>query len=243
MITEPDTQRPPMDQWFVGIGIRFNSRNREVRHVALIYNPQYGETRLSHLRGDFGFADEAWDASYRWQAAGGLDELERPTVVARLHALRRNKPAIPYGFRYKACNFRFESDGTVRFIAGGAEDGFTCSTFIVRLFEVLGWPIVNIATWPKREEDEQWARQLSQWMVTAPDTPRIASVQSRLRTVSTSIPSMDPRVRPEELVGAFVQQRWPVDFVTAEAIARQVIDELASVPLARPPFTGRPGNA
>lgn len=241
MVMEPGTRQPPVDQWFVGIGIRAPIRAPHQRHVAILYNPQQGETRLSHLTGDFGFTDERWDGSYLWQAAGDLDEVELPTVVARFNSLRRNWPAIPYGFRFKSCNFDFNQDGSVRFKAGGQEDGLTCSTFIVRLFECLGWPIADIDTWPDRPEDTQWARDLAAHMANAPIAQRVPVLRDRLRAARDAA-DKDPRVRPEELAGAFVQRPWPVRFAAAEAVARQIIAELAAVPAVRVPYVRRPGE-
>jgi hypothetical protein len=234
MVLQPSTARPPVAAFFVGIGIRTHERSATQRHVALIYNPKDGSTQLSHLRGNYDFVDEPWDSSYMWAPAGDLDELERPTVVARLLALAKSKPNIPYGFRMGDSVFELNADGSLRYRKGAPVTGLTCSTFVVCFFASMHRPILDADTWPIRQEDVGWAVGIAAAMA------RESLDRDRLRAAGAA--ATDARIRPEELVAAYIQAPWPMDFTNAERVARDVIADLASVPPVQPPFLGRPGN-
>ena len=107
MLYSPATNQPPVQGGFVGFGIKTTHVPTRQRHVALIYCASGKEVRLSHLPWDYRFTDEAWDNSYYWTAAVGLDEVNAPFVAAYLnHIARCRIQRSPMGLQQMGLNSR-----------------------------------------------------------------------------------------------------------------------------------------
>jgi hypothetical protein len=203
----------------VAIGIYTSVPQIRQRHVAIVYNRQPNETRLSHLAWDYWFRDELWDGKYLWQEAVDLEPENRVAIVTFLINLDRSRPEIPFGFQGAGCAFTIDSqDGSVKFEAGVRGTGLTCATFICLVFSSLKLPILVPDTWPKdRPEDVEWRTRTIERLALQVPADRLAAIKSAVA---------DARIRPEELTASFVQRPWPVSFPDAEVLAREVIDEL-----------------
>ncbi len=182
--------------------------------------------RLSHLNADYDFRDDPWDFRYEWSATPELDEYDRPTIVARLNCLRISAPKIPFGFRIGESRFEDVGNGTYVYRPADPSEGLTCTTYADLVFRSLGFPVVNVSTWPQRDSDETWRQAMIRYMTMHGLNP------DRVQMVAKA--QRDARVRPEEFVSAFVQPDWAVTFQRIQAIVQHVIDDLETA-LQDPP--------
>lgn len=72
-------------------------------------------------------------------------------------AVKSGKKNIPYGFLYDGYA-HITPDGTL-FLQGN-ECGLTCATFVLTLFNSIGFKLVDLDSWPPREEDKPWFFQI-----------------------------------------------------------------------------------
>ena len=225
-LVNPKGQSPPRGTLFIGIGIK---RIRSIlpasqHHVALIYSAPGHECRLSQLESDYKFVDCLWDGRFFWRGTPALDEVDIAVTVAFLIDLNKSKPEIPYGFKSSGCTFKRDlATGAFRLSPDGPGVGLTCATFICTIFRTLSLPLLVDAGWPSdRPEDSAWVSG----MVGLLNYPT-----QRLFAMRGTVP--DPRVRPEEVVSAFGQDQWPVDYSDVHAIAQEIIQEVAAARLAQ----------
>jgi len=148
-----------------------------------------------------------------------MDPDDRIFVASWLHLTLKTAGA-PYGFDPDGC--RFERD-TGDYLASPAGKGLTCATFIVAVFESLGYESpIDISTVPLRDEDVAWQRSLvrhmGQWG---------ASV-THLQAVANDIGCK--RLRPEEVTAACLLEDWPVSYPRAEPKAAEILSDIGRSP-------------
>lgn len=192
-------------------------------HVALIYSAPGHDCRLSQLESDYKFIDCPWDGRFLWRGTPALDEVDMAVTVALLIDLNKSKPEIPYGFQSSGCTFKWDiATGGYRLSPDGPGVGLTCATFVCTVFNTLSLPLLINEGWPSdRPEDSIWRSSMA---------GSIPFSTERLFGIRSATP--DPRVRPEEVVSAFGQEPWPVDYARVRAIAQEIVDEVAAASMA-----------
>lgn len=154
------------------------------------------------------------DAS--WWVQPALRRHSRNAVVTGVRRVceRRSEGKVAFGF-----DSRMTIDSTGRAMTDGM--GVTCATFVARVFERFGAPLVNVESWgeqtPARRKADR--RVLSDL---ATSISRKHPKQGQL--LHGAIDS--PRVRPEEVAAASGAQYRPVPFAEAEPMGRAVLDAL-----------------
>jgi hypothetical protein len=149
--------------------------------------------------------------------AGDLDDLDRVLLAAKLSLLKtRCGDAVPYGF--DCINISFDTEG--KLLPTKASAGLTCATFLSKVMEGFGFPILKAEEWLKRDDDTVWQSQIIELL-------RRAGCEERAKVLAGDVG--DVRYRPEEVVGAAGTAPWPVGFDSALAAAQGLLDELASM--------------
>jgi hypothetical protein len=211
---------PPATGEFVGVGIRTTDIGSGQKHVVLVYSRPDESTWQLGLDWHYRLHDEQWDPRNLWQTAGDLDPTDLPTVIAYLEHVRRSKPRIPYAFRALGCRFSVNAtSGLLEFDAKEVGAGLTCATFIVFFFRAMQFPLINAESWPtEREGDAEWREKIIDWM-------RKTNVpQAHIDAVVLQTP--ETRVRPEEVVAAFIQPQWPKSFDECVDVALEIATEV-----------------
>lgn len=61
---------------------------------------------------------------------------------------------IPYGLNYEGYSDIDRTSGELHLTDG--TNGLTCSTFVMTMFHSVGIDLIDVSTWPHREEDKIW---------------------------------------------------------------------------------------
>jgi hypothetical protein len=186
-------------------------------HAAIVYRSAEGPLKILHLawhrdlrEGDFASQHERYICV--------RPNLERDDSVALAGYCRRifkgsaRHNGIPYNLRYDL-ETRFDPD-TGDLILPSEASGLNCATFVVQVFRSSGNPILDGTSWPPpRPKDIERQRLLVDFMRSNPDSrhrnPEQADIMSREIGC--------PRIRPEEVAGACLEDDLPARFDKCEA--------------------------
>lgn len=208
---------------FLGVGIRRVTQTQH--HVVFVYEAPDGSLRLSHLEWHRRFRGDApWDGQYYWCTAAGMDELNRKTIAAWLHALARKPQSMDYGLSFDDCEFIADGDGTYAFVAKTPGKGVTCATFVMLVLQTVGFPLLDAETWQTRPEDVQWQESIIQTL-----RQHSGMTEQEADLVAQDVGSA--RFRPIEVATAAQHDPWPVNFHTATALAADVMADVANLRL------------
>lgn len=128
---------------------------------------------------------------------------------------RQNGRSLPYAF--SAPNDCFDQE-TGRYLFGTGRLGLTCATFVIAVFQATGLSMIDLQSWPPRDEDAAWQRQMLRRLADHGAAPEhLASVQKEVGCA---------RFRPEEVGGAAAADAWPATFEEARIQAETILDLL-----------------
>lgn len=205
------------DEQLVWVAIK--ETGAEQRHTGIVYRNDSNKTMLLHLAFHHMLRhDELVDGNSFYFAQVDLDP-DNQTVIAAFAELFGNRaPKIPYGF--DASGIVIDDQGQV----GGLElgKGLTCATFVLAFFRRFAFEVINVGTWPKREDDEVWQKKMIKWMSAyGAGGDHIAALEKN---------GLAARFRPEEVVGAVAEgvDSWPVRFENALKFAEEVLADIAA---------------
>lgn len=113
----------------------------------------------------------------------------------------------------RSINYALGYDGTVRFdvgdghiVLGPSCIGLTCSTFILAVFDSVGFPLVEIETWVRRPDDAAVRTALLALLQRREDAGRIErGYTAKVRAESERC----TRVRPEDVLAAVIAPNPP----------------------------------
>jgi hypothetical protein len=205
-------------------------------HVGLLYKD--GETvRCAHLEWHYHLKLEEGTRPGDGWVSSSLPELYAMQVAARCRRIVR---ANPSGLPYAPGSFgRFNAAG--EYVRDEGAHGFTCATFILAVFAAADVPLVDVQSWPARDDDERFHRfvvealeeslsrqrqklsllenvgSLSQAAVLR---PRIANLENHLEAVRVSPRSA--RFRPDEVAAAISLPSVPVSFLEVSSPAAEI---------------------
>lgn len=188
---------------------------REQHHVGIVHRADGGPVLVLHL---------AWHRDLRNES---VDDLNAPAVwiepslpAARLRAIaaygrlvaEASGRFIPYGFNHP--RGALSAEGKCLLTQSG--EGLTCATFVLAIFDVCGWPLVNYDDWPTdRPEDRQWRDRIMKLLAERRDSNAKQHANDLLREPPAT------RFRPEEVAGAALSDS-PVSFKTAASNAARL---------------------
>ncbi len=191
------------------------------RHVGFLFKiddndpPMFCEQR-AHF--DLQVREAASDSS--WTDIR-LDEVSKKSVATWIYASLLHESQMPYGFDWKGEVFDDETGAIIQPPPG---KGLTCASFVLAVLKNQGFDLIDATSWEMRHEDEQWEKS----MITLLET--FGAPKSHIEALKEDVPAK--RVRPEEVVGASLQEHpdeWPVDFDTAVAQADLILSDLHSI--------------
>lgn len=94
--------------------------------------------------------------------------------------------------------------------------GLTCATFVVAFFHSLGWPIVELESWPNgREGDAEWQDAILNALLSS------GASSQHIDTACEHIGVA--RYRPEEVAVAATCDDPPLNFSDADELARDLL--------------------
>ncbi|MGC3972352.1 MAG: hypothetical protein QM775_34925 [Pirellulales bacterium] len=131
---------------------------------------------------------------------------------------------VPYGLSESSECFDPE---TGKFLLGPSRYGLTCSSFIVAVFKLAGFTLLDESTWPSmREGDLEWKQQmlgiLEEWRL-----KQKASTE-HVKRFSDDHPFL--RIRPEEVAASSLVDPLPATFDQATPKADEILKMLGCQP-------------
>jgi len=175
------------------------SGNDEQRHAAFLLTDQ-AESEVIHL---------AWHKYLMKQTvpvfkanAGefidfecrSFSEYEQEEIISFIKVLwRRNSSAVPYSIMNDGTGSFFNLDGTMPTRDAGM--GLTCATFVMSVFSIQGFPLIDESTWQARPEDKKWHEKIiSKLKEIEHIDPQ--HIENQIKYIGIA-----PRFRPEEVIG------------------------------------------
>jgi hypothetical protein len=217
-------------------------------HVGLAYRERE-QVRFLHLEWHYWLSHAELHRPYAW-VVSPLPAEHAMLVAARCRRIARLfKKGLPYAPRFRAT--RFDDDSAL--VLGEGEHGFTCATFVLAVFEHAGLPLLDIAAWPVRPEDEPFRDDVVRSMikelsrlpqrrkdVELTDPAKAQRYRDRLAELERHIPKVQAepisaRFRPEEVAAASSFDVWPAAFEPITERSRLIAAQLAAPPSATPP--------
>lgn len=204
-----------------GVAIRAQRSRVEQRHVGVVYRDNEEHVRFLHFAAHDDLRCGACDASYHWAEVGfERNNKMMLAALASVIATKRVGRPIPYGFEYQGgADAPIDPEGEWYEVLS-----MTCSTFVVALFATLGYPLIDVSTWPPRDSDRSWARStLIDYLVTVYES------QLDVDRIQELIPYY-VRVRPEETAVAAkgVSASRPYAFPEVEGPSLVLVDQLVA---------------
>lgn len=205
--------RPFGDVDHVGVAIRNTAPG--YWHAGLLYQLPENEPRILHLEWHYQLADDQASPPYRW-AQLGIDADNKAVLATLISRIAHQKPGIPYAFDFDGVCFDQETGDLVPPPAGR---GLTCATLIIAVLATYGHHLIDVDTWPHRDDDDAFIQHIADIMRQGGAAEEHVAAVENATTV---------RIRPPEVIGAANQdaEEWPVPFATADEIAQQVIADL-----------------
>ncbi len=192
-------------------------------HVGVAYRGPEGTEQFLHFCFHLDLENEDFAPS-RSRYVCVVPNLHRAELVALAGFCRRvyranARGVIPYNLAYEAGTMLDPDTGDLVIAENGT--GMTCATFVVHLFRSLGIPIIDMTDWPAgRPGDRERQEELVRMLATHP-SPEYMAHAARIRGQIGC-----PRVRPEEVAGACLEDVLPAAFEQCESNGRTILTML-----------------
>ena len=185
------------------------SGNEDQRHVGVLYRRGDDPLRKLHLGFHHFLLDEEVSVKSAnglslWVGCDDLDDSEANVFATWLAKIfEKNRKTIPYGINYWKGPHFDPADG--KYVQSKEGFGLTCATFVIALFEVFGYEIIDIETWPSRDDDNEFHERIIE-MLRNPQQVRNVDIDSSEHQahIQAQISGMGiaPRFRPEEVASS-----------------------------------------
>lgn len=192
-------------------------------HVGFLYRIEDSDAYVLHLWGHRKLMHEP-PREGQLCVLCEIEPVRLPSLAAFARRLyRKNKnQGIPYAFSSPEQDW-FSAEGSL--LLGPERLGLTCGNFVLALYRAAGLPLVQLDTWPEREDDAAWQQSvLDEW------APAIAEAkqktQGHFAQVRNEIGTV--RCRPAEIGAAALASEFPCAFDTAVKLAIDVERALPS---------------
>lgn len=199
-----------------GFFLAIRKINESQNHSAIVFRGEDGVYRLLHLGWNFFLIHEDIKDAFGW-VNNSLDASNSLFLSVMCDRIARRNPEVPYGLSSVGLNFDPE---TGEILPGPTGRGFTCATFILAIFRLVGLDLLVEDTWP---EDANMDWQLS--IVEALGKTENVSPE-QYAAVKRDVGCR--RFSPEEVVGSSSEGVWPVPYDPAHQLGLVVRQDLTS---------------
>lgn len=192
------------------------------RHVGFMFGTPVGGVELIHLGWHKMLLK--WSEDYYKQKIGDFlpldcayfSEEEAEDIAAFVnHLWTRYKGTMPYSIITDGLGGFFNLSGDISIEKAGI--GLTCSTFLMSVFSVQGYTLVNESDWQRRSEDRTWHMKVINQLRAS--NAEVEHVKAQEKYIGYAF-----RYRPEEVVGcANSYEGAPFAFCAAVAAGEGVL--------------------
>ena len=138
-----------------------------------------------------------------------IAEIRVPTIIKHLELIyKKNQRKIPYSIKFK--NTRFTSEGDLKLEVD--ENGLTCATFVASVLSSNAIELVDLSTWPSREQEDNAFKQLVIKSLKKSKTFSDALLEEHIANVTKE--EINFRIKPEEIAVSSSREEadLPADF-------------------------------
>jgi hypothetical protein len=164
-------------------------------HVGFVYrnlaNQMVYSDLAMHYRFRHGFAQ---GSNFFWIESKLDSRLQYDFMVwLEAQSRRNNDGKVPWSIDCAGC----EWDAQLRLTSTKMGRGLTCATFITSALETFGYPLIDVATWPKRpsRQDKRWQRRIMKTLKLFAPAEHVAAQKILIGKVA--------RFRPDDIAAAF----------------------------------------
>ena len=185
------------------------------RHLGVVYSDDNTAFSVLHLAWHHVLLNDPWDND--WMVCGIALHSTRLQQLASMCRIvwESNGNEVPYAFSPPAGGI--DSD-TGLVVLGPTRYGFTCSSFVIALFDAISAPIVAISSWPvDRPGDREFQEFVVSMLKRGATHEHVKNVQSEIGTV---------RFRPEEVAAAAEHNPHPAHFSMIESRSLEIVADL-----------------
>lgn len=195
---------------FSGLALVIKKIGSTHYHCGILYQTDDGEIFFLHLAADFDLRVESSADGYFWNQVD-MPSFHMKFMIALCSAVAEKKPGVPYGIN--AEGVQFSEDGGISY---PEFKGLTCATFVLTLFKVYKYLILDEDTWPENSNQYEQGKivfALNRFT----DMPK-ERVQANRQFIGCKL------FTPEQVVGATYKNydAWPICFEEAEIGAKRV---------------------
>jgi hypothetical protein len=208
---DPDRLKAQPDENTI-VAVAVGRTEMGTTHAAVIYQNSGLQREYLHLAFHERLDTRPFGQCY---AYAEIDVIRAKQVAGLCRLIRVRRPSIPYSFRLDL-NARFCTlTGDLSTL--GEAHGLNCATFVIVVFQSTGLTLVDLDGWEIRDEDRGRQRELllslAGWHGVSPQ--HIEDVRSEVGNW--------PRVRPEEVAGACLENDLPARFPQCRANGEAVL--------------------
>jgi len=182
-------------------------------HTAILHRHELQGLSLLHLTWHYELRNEPPKESYIWVECA-LPSLRTRQVAAKCRLIwkRHKEEGLPYGLSYARGAFD-PLNGKLLLDPGSS--GLTCATFVLAIFQTCGIQLVQAETWPRRDDDEEWQRQVVEAL------RQRGAKQDHVAALCQEIGCF--RFRPPEVAAASSLSAPPNDFYSVDVRAIELV--------------------
>jgi hypothetical protein len=183
-------------------------------HAGIVYLGAGGRLELLHFAWHGDLRQEAYRPNY---VCVELNLLRAEGVALagycrKIYSANAQRNTIPYNLRYDE-GTRFDP-ATGELVLPAGATGMNCATFVLHVFRSAGAPLIDASGWPARLSDRPRQEGLVATLGGSPDPGQ----RSQAALISPEVGC--PRIRPEEVVGAALEDTLPATFDHCEPNGR-----------------------
>jgi len=199
------------------IAIAIKSMGRG-NHIGLIFRSEDGTHKLLHLAFHHDLKLDSVSSSYNWLLPA-LDDREQRALAAAAAEIAAFNVGGPVQYSPYYTGRYFESDSTYSRHKPG--EGLTCATFVLEMFERLGFELLQLATYkPRPVEDEEFRSFVLEGLRgNNAELAHIAAIEKD---------RLEIRIKPEEVAVSAASDDRPLTFDDAIPAAARLNARLTS---------------
>lgn len=192
------------------------------RHCGIIYKFK-GQNSVIHLAWHYNLQHELDMSKFQdyYSVKSQLDEYRQYALCAMCDVIKEDTN-IPYAFYYQDTVFNEKG----KLCLGKNEVGLTCATFVLAVFKSSSIEILDLLTWPSREDDTVFHRNILNYL----NKEMERGIVSQKHFDSVKSENSCARFRPEEVAigSGFSFERMPLCYDDLKELSIEIKNKLES---------------